>query len=266
MDEAKIVQSVISPQMLASTILEFFGLCFGEGNKKRKKNRKKEDIERARDIHMRKEMEGARDGRRRGSKLSFSGDNSERAKPRHEAKVVDVDLSLLEAIEKSQSAVEALDLRALKKHVLSFERRLKENIEARLKYPNQPDRFADSEVELHEELQKLKVLASAPEFYPDLVSLNVVPSIVDLLNHDNTDIAIDVVQLLQDLTNEDVLDDNDDSARVLVDALVENSALELLVQNLHRLNDSDPDKNAAVYGTLATVDNMLRRFLAIFHG
>ena len=70
MDEAKIVQSVISPQMLASTILEFFGLCFGEGNKKRKKNRKKEDIERARDIHMRKEMEGARDGRRRGSKVS----------------------------------------------------------------------------------------------------------------------------------------------------------------------------------------------------
>ncbi|KHN08756.1 Beta-catenin-like protein 1 isoform B [Glycine soja] len=169
----------------------------------------------------------------------------------------DVDLSLLEAIEKSQNAVEALDLRALKKHVLSFERRLKDNIEARLKYPNQPDRFADSEVELHEELQKLKVLAGAPELYPDLVNLNVVPSIVDLLNHDNTDIAIDVVQLLQDLTDEDVLDDNDDSARVLVDALVDNSALELLVQNLHRLNDSDPDENAAVYGSLATVENMI---------
>ncbi|RDX70409.1 Beta-catenin-like protein 1, partial [Mucuna pruriens] len=168
-----------------------------------------------------------------------------------------VDLSLLEAIEKSQNAVEVLDLRTLKKHVLSFERRLKENIEARLKYPNQPDRFADSEVELHEELQKLKVLAGAPELYPDLVNLNVVPSIVDLLNHDNTDIAIDVVQLLQDLTDEDVLDDNDDSARVLVDALVDSSALELLVQNLHRLSDSDPDENAAVYGTLATVENMV---------
>ncbi|KAL2333165.1 hypothetical protein Fmac_014378 [Flemingia macrophylla] len=168
-----------------------------------------------------------------------------------------VDLALLEAIEKSQSAVEVLDLRALKKHVLSFERRLKENIEARLKYPNQPDRFADSELELHEELQKLKVLAGAPELYPDLVNLNVVPSIVDLLNHDNTDIAIDVVQLLQDLTDEDVLDDNDDSARVLVDALVDSSALELLVQNLHRLDDSDPDENAAVYGTLATVENLI---------
>ncbi|RYR18291.1 hypothetical protein Ahy_B03g062898 [Arachis hypogaea] len=168
-----------------------------------------------------------------------------------------VDLSLLEAIEKSQNAVEALDLRTLKKLVLAFERRLKENIEARLKYSNQPDRFADSELDLHEELQKLKILAGAPELYPDLVALNVVPSIVDLLNHDNTDIAIDVVQLLQDLTDEDVLDDNDEPAKVLVDALIENSVLELLVQNLHRLNDSDPDDSAAVYATLATIENLI---------
>ncbi|KAI4299683.1 hypothetical protein L6164_033117 [Bauhinia variegata] len=168
-----------------------------------------------------------------------------------------IDLSLLEAIEKSQNSVEVLDLRTLKKLVLSFERRLKENIEARLKYSNQPDRFADSEVELHEELQKLKVLAGAPELYPDLVNLNVVPSIVDLLNHDNTDIAIDVVQLLQDLTDEDVLEDNDEPAKVLVDALVENSVLELLVQNLHRLSDSDLDEMAAVYNTLATIENLI---------
>ncbi|KAF2290545.1 hypothetical protein GH714_014349 [Hevea brasiliensis] len=55
------------------------------------------------------------------------------------------DLSILEAVEKSQkeSAVEVLDLRTLKKLVLSFERRYKENIEARLKYPDQPERFAD---------------------------------------------------------------------------------------------------------------------------
>lgn len=168
-----------------------------------------------------------------------------------------IDLSLLEAVEKSQNSIEVLDLKTLKKLVLAFERRLKDNIEARLKYPNQPDRFADSEVELHEELHKLKVLAGAPELYPDLVSLNVVPSIVDLLNHDNSDIAIDVVQLLQDLTDEDVLEDNDEPAKVLVDTLVENSALELLVQNLHRLSDSDPDEMAAVYSTLATIENLI---------
>ncbi|KAK1296704.1 hypothetical protein QJS10_CPB15g00117 [Acorus calamus] len=174
----------------------------------------------------------------------------------------DVDLSLLEALERSQSSssaapVEVLDLRTLKKHVLAFERRLNNNIEARLKHPDNPERFADSEIDLHDEIQRLRVLAGAPELYPDLVSLNAVPSIVGLLNHDNIDIAIDAVNLLQDLTDEDVLEDNDEPAKVLVDALVENNVLELLVQILGKLSESDPDENAAVHAALATIENMV---------
>ncbi|CAH9089787.1 unnamed protein product [Cuscuta europaea] len=170
----------------------------------------------------------------------------------------EIDLSLLEALEKSQQvAVEALDQKTVKKLVLSFERRLKENIAARLKYPDQPDKFVDSEMELHDEIQKLKVLASGPEFYPDLVNLGTIASISSLLNHENTDIAIDVVGLLQDLTDEDVLEDNDEPAQILVDALIENNVLELLVQNLSRLTDTDPDESAAIYNTLATIENFI---------
>lgn len=191
----------------------------------------------------------------------FPGRNRDAKRKRDDVvpngKAIDFDLSVLEAIEKSQTPPEALDARTLKKLVLAFERRLKDNIAFRLKYPDQPERFADSELELHEELQKLKALASAPELYPELVGLNTVPSILNLLSHDNTDIAIDVVQLLQDLTDEDVLDENDEPARVLVDALVENNVLELLVQNLLRLSDSDPDEMAAVYSSLATIENLI---------
>ncbi|XP_047322446.1 beta-catenin-like protein 1 [Impatiens glandulifera] len=168
-----------------------------------------------------------------------------------------VDLSILEAVEKSQNTIEVLDMKTLRRLVLAFERRLKDNIEARLKYPDQPEKFADSEIELHEEIEKLKILAGGPELYPELVNLNAVPSILGLLNHDNTDIAIDVVGLLQDLTDEDVLEDNDEPAQVLVDALVENNVLELLVQNLLRLSENDPDEMAAVYNTLATIENMI---------
>ncbi|KAJ0462638.1 putative beta-catenin-like protein [Helianthus annuus] len=168
-----------------------------------------------------------------------------------------VDFSLLEEIEKSHNSIEALDLKTLKKLVLSFERRLKDNIAARLKYPDQPEKFADSEVELHEEIEKLKILAGAPELYPDLVNLNVIPSILDLLVHDNTDIAIDVVGLLQDLTDEDVLDENDEFGVVLVDCLIENNVLESLVQNLLRLSESDADEVAAVYSTLSTIENLI---------
>ena len=168
-----------------------------------------------------------------------------------------IDFSLLEALEKSQSIVETLDLKTLKKLVLSFERRLRDNIEARLKYSDQPEKFADSEVELHEELQKLKVLAGGPELYPELVNLNTIPSILGLLSHDNTDIAIDAVSLLHDLTEEDILEDNDEPAKVLVDSLIENSGLELLVTNLLRLNENDPDEGGAIHTTLATLENLI---------
>lgn len=168
-----------------------------------------------------------------------------------------IDLSLLEEIEKSQNSIEIVDVKTLKKLVLSFERRLKDNIAARLKYPDQPEKFADSEIELHEEIEKLKILAGAPELYPDLVNLNTIPAILDLLTHDNTDIAIDVVALLQDLTDEDVLDENDEPAQILVDCLIENNVLESLVQNLLRLSESDPDEVAAVYSTLSTIENLI---------
>eukprot|EP01018_Ginkgo_biloba_P030882 Gb_25207 [translate_table: standard] len=168
-----------------------------------------------------------------------------------------VDLALLEAVEKSHGTVEVLDVRALKKLVLSFERRLRDNLEARMKYADHPDKFGDSEVELHEEINKLKALAGAPDLYPELVHLNTISSILGLLSHENTDIAVDVVNLLQDLTDEDVLEDSDEAAQVLVDALVENNALELLVQNLNRLDENDPDETTAVYNTLATIENMI---------
>ncbi|GFY87672.1 ARM repeat superfamily protein [Actinidia rufa] len=120
-----------------------------------------------------------------------------------------------------------------------------------LKYPDHPEKFADSGIDLHDEIHKLKILAGGPE----LVNLNTIPSILGLLSHDNTDIAI--VGLLQDLTDVDVLEDNDEPAQALVDALIENNVLELLVQNLLRLSENDPDEMAAIYSTLATIEDLI---------
>ncbi|KAF3341270.1 beta-catenin-like protein 1 [Carex littledalei] len=169
-----------------------------------------------------------------------------------------VDLSLLESLEQSSSAsAEPLDLRAAKKLVISFERRLRENLEARMKHPDRPDRFADSEVALHEELDRLRTLAGAPELYPDLISLNLFPPLVGLLSHDNSDIATDTVSLLSDLTDADEDLDDPAPAIALADCLVENNTLELLVQNLTRLSESDTDEANAVHSTLAVIENLI---------
>lgn len=48
----------------------------------------------------------------------------------------------------------------------------------------------ESEMELHEILQEMRVLATAPDYYGLLVKLQVIPSLLELLAHDNTDIAV----------------------------------------------------------------------------
>ncbi|RLM79772.1 beta-catenin-like protein [Panicum miliaceum] len=161
----------------------------------------------------------------------------------------DVDLS-------AADAVEVLDLRAAKRLLLAFERRLRDNLEARMKYPDDPARFADSEIALHAEADRLRLLAGAPELFPDLVPIGLASSLASLLTHDNADLAAAAASLLADLTDSD---DPSDLAAVqaLADALVDANALDLLVHNLSRFSEADPDEAEAVHNTLAVLENLL---------
>lgn len=58
-------------------------------------------------------------------------------------------------------------------------------------------RFMESEVELHETIQELHAVATVPDLYPVLVQQQAVTSLLDLLSHENTDISVTIVDLLQ---------------------------------------------------------------------
>lgn len=55
----------------------------------------------------------------------------------------------------------------------------------------------ESEFELNDAVEELHVVATVPELYPVLVELGTVKSLLSLLSHDNTDIAIATVDLIQ---------------------------------------------------------------------
>ena len=84
----------------------------------------------------------------------------------------------------------------------------KENLEARMKYGDAPEKFLDSEVDLDEEVRRLGAVAGSPHLYPDLVQAGVLPSLLALLAHDNGDIAAAVLDLLRELTDADVVEDS----------------------------------------------------------
>jgi len=55
----------------------------------------------------------------------------------------------------------------------------------------------ESEIELHDIIAEMHAIATVPDLYPVLVNLKAVLSLLELLSHENTDIAVAVVNLLQ---------------------------------------------------------------------
>lgn len=67
-----------------------------------------------------------------------------------------------------------------------------------------PPRFMASEADLDADIKSLSVLSDHPDLYEEFSKLGCVASLVSLLSHENTDIAIDAIQTLSELTDEDV--------------------------------------------------------------
>ena len=149
-----------------------------------------------------------------------------------------------------------LDERSLRKLVLSFERRYAANMEARLKHADAPEKFVDSEVDLDEEIRRLKSLAGHPELYPEFVRLNAVPSILGLFTHDNPDIAADAVELLHELTDADAVESHEEGGVALVESVSTHSGFELVVEALARFGaEETPEEAAAVHAAIGIVEN-----------
>merc|ERR1711894_97943 len=151
---------------------------------------------------------------------------------------------------------EGLDETELKKMILKFEKKVSKNQEMRIKFPDVPEKFMESEVELNENIQEMHVVATVPHLYHVLIELNSVQTLLQLLNHENTDITIAVVDLLQEMTDVDSLTESEEGANTLFDALSEGQVIALLVQNLEKLDESVKEESDGVHNTLSIVENM----------
>ncbi|KAM6925136.1 beta-catenin-like protein 1 [Xenentodon cancila] len=151
---------------------------------------------------------------------------------------------------------ELVDESSVKKMILTFEKRSYKNQELRIKFPDNPEKFMESELDLNDIIQEMHVIATMPDLYHLLVELNAVHSLLGLLSHENTDILLPVVDLLQELTDIDTLHESEEGAEVLIDALLEGQVVALLVQNMERLDEQVKEEADGIYNTLAIIENM----------
>jgi beta-catenin-like protein 1 len=154
-------------------------------------------------------------------------------------------------------ADEAIDNAWLRRTALSFEKKISKNAEMRAKYDGQPQKFMTSEADLDAEIKGLSILAEHAELYPEFAKLGCVGSLVGLLSHENTDIAIAAIQLLGELTDEDV-NAEEEQWKTLVDELIKNDVVSLLVQNLDRLDEERDEDREGVYHILEVLENLLQ--------
>ncbi|WFD26261.1 hypothetical protein MNAN1_001238 [Malassezia nana] len=155
-----------------------------------------------------------------------------------------------------------------------LERAMEKNQEMRLKYPDDPRRFVESEAQLDSALRALVLLTTnASTLYPVFLQQGSVAHVVGLLAHENADIAAAAIQVLEELTDDDVVDATDEAGsaaiQALVDGLLEHQVLELLVSNLKRFHDTPPAEESAaalenyesdrqaVYHTLSVLENLV---------
>lgn len=156
-----------------------------------------------------------------------------------------------------QPAEEKIDLAWLKKAALKFEQRINRNAAQRAKYEAEPARFIQSEADLDADIRALSILGEHPELYPQLVELGTAGSLVGLLAHDNTDIAIGAIEIIGELTDEDVAAE-EEQWDALVGALLDADLVGLLLSNLQRLNEDGEDEadREGVYKALGVVENL----------
>ncbi|KAL1374888.1 hypothetical protein pipiens_004794 [Culex pipiens pipiens] len=152
---------------------------------------------------------------------------------------------------------EVMDEAGLKKILLLFEKRVLKNQEMRIKFPDNPEKFMESEIELNDIIQELHAVATVPDLYPLLVELNGVSSLLELLSHQNTDISVAVVHLLQELTDVDILHESLEGAETLIEALRNQQAAGLLVQNLEKLDEGVKEEADGVHNTMAIFENLM---------
>ncbi len=136
-----------------------------------------------------------------------------------------------------------------------FLKRISKNAELRAKYEDEPQKFMGSEADLDADVKALSILSEHPELYEEFARLGSVDSLVSLLSHENTDVAIDVIEIISELTDESV---NADQAQwdALVDALLKADLLSLLLSNLSRFDESNEADRSGVYHSLAVLENL----------
>ncbi|KAL9056449.1 MAG: hypothetical protein Q9162_002930 [Coniocarpon cinnabarinum] len=164
-------------------------------------------------------------------------------------------LDYMDSREDENFELDKIDKAWLRRTMVGFEKKINKNTELRSKYADDPMKFIESEGELDADIKNLSVLSEHPELYPELAKMGSVNSLVQLLIHENVDIAINAVQIMAELTDEDV-SATEEQWNALANGLVEADVVDLLLEIVRSLDEERDEDRAGVYHAMELLENL----------
>lgn len=170
---------------------------------------------------------------------------------------------LLEELEKKAAGSSILELskKGVQAASKSLENLYQQNIKKRTEHPDQPEQYIDSELALYEQLTALQALATDTQVYRYIESSNLMPTLVQLLGHENTDVCASVVYLLLEWIDPSLVAEDPAVLPLLrIFAAIAMEGWETIVLNLKRYQNDDESEDSNLKGvdnTLSLMENIL---------
>ncbi|KAF2735783.1 DUF1716-domain-containing protein [Polyplosphaeria fusca] len=151
---------------------------------------------------------------------------------------------------------EKYDSAWVRKLVNTFEKKVSKNADLRARYEDEASKFMASEADLDDAIKRLSILSEHYHLYEEFAKLGGAERLVQLLAHENTDIAIDAIEIISELTDEDV-QAGQEQWDALVTAMLDADLLSLLISNFSRFDEKETADVSGVYHSLSVIENLL---------
>jgi beta-catenin-like protein 1 len=138
-----------------------------------------------------------------------------------------------------------------KKLVLALEKKMQANAQARIKYAGDAPKFIDTESDLYEQVVGMQVIVNNPSLIPEILDSNCTNIMIQLLDHENSDISLAVIEWFRDIYDGEILEEVDEQQVAnMVERAKSCQVFQAIVANLSRFNENVDDDAKAVYSSM----------------
>ena len=163
-----------------------------------------------------------------------------------------------EQLSKLTASVAEVDESVSSQRLISaLEKKMQINAQARIKHAGDAEKFIDTESDLYEQVVAMQVMVNNPSLIPEVLESNCTNLMVQLLEHENSDISLAVIEWFRDIFDPEVLEEVDEHQVANIVARVKTSQVaQAMVANLARFNESVDDDAKAVYSSMEFFENI----------